>query len=243
MLSDSWFARVLWFLGSDGARSADRPFGQLLAFDAQRAWGLQSPYLFHRMDPSRYPPTHTGHLHQKYSRYEPEWFPVGTRLYAQPNREYQPPEQPSPQSGKGSARRRLPMFATDSHQWTRDLPLQVRAMVVAGPDVFVAGWEDVVGIHKGGVPQPGEPQELAPVLWRLGAEDGKLLSQLELPARPRFDALSAATERLFISLEDGTIMCFGGGSNGTAQGAGAGAPGGPVVCAPRGGAGSAAQGE
>jgi len=211
MLNQSWFARVLWFLGSDGTRSATRPFGQLLVFNDQVAWGLQSPYLYHRMDPRRRPPTHTGHFHQKYARYETEWFPVGTRLYAQPNREYRPAADRSKQANaKAGKRVQLPMYATDAHLWTRDLPLQLRAMVVAGTDVFVAGWEDRVGVVKGGAPRPDEPQELRPVLWRLRAEDGRVLSRRPLPARPRFDGFSVANDRLYLALEDGTMLCFAG---------------------------------
>jgi len=213
MLNESWFSRLLWFLGSQGGRSANRPFGQLLCFNDQTAWGLQSPYLYHRMDPRRHPPTHTGHFHQKYARYETEWFPAGTRVYAQPNREYRPFADRSEQANaKPRKRVQLPMYATDSHLWTRDLPLQLRAMVVSGRDVFVAGWEDKVGVLKGGDPRPDEPQELQPVLWRLRAEDGEVLSRMCLPARPRFDGFSVADDRLYLALEDGTVLCFGAGS-------------------------------
>ena len=47
---------------------------------------MQSFYTFLKHDGSMHPPTHTGHLHQKYARYKAEWFPIGNRLYAQPSK-------------------------------------------------------------------------------------------------------------------------------------------------------------
>jgi len=41
------------------------------------------------------------------------------------------------------------------------------------------------------------------------ATDGAVLAQYELPAAPVWDSLAAARGRLYLSLEDGSVICFG----------------------------------
>ncbi|MEI8241678.1 MAG: hypothetical protein WCI17_00275 [bacterium] len=54
---------------------------------------------------------------------------------------------------------------------------------------------------------PGSP---GGYLFALSARDGSLLSRLELPAAPAFDGLAVAKGKVFISLQDGTVMCCQG---------------------------------
>jgi len=39
--------------------------------------------------------------------------------------------------------------------------------------------------------------------------DGRKLSEQQLDAAPEFDALAAAGGKLFLWLEDGTVLCLG----------------------------------
>ncbi len=43
----------------------------------------------------------------------------------------------------------------------------------------------------------------------VNAADGKTVSQISLPAMPAFDGMSTAGGKLYISLQDGTVTCFG----------------------------------
>jgi hypothetical protein len=92
-LSDARFHRENWVLGgvtglaaqsarttmATQPRSEQSSVGRLLAFDGTTAYGIKNPYSWQKY--ANKFPTHTGHVHQKYSRYEPEWFPVGSRIF------------------------------------------------------------------------------------------------------------------------------------------------------------------
>jgi len=41
------------------------------------------------------------------------------------------------------------------------------------------------------------------------SEHGQQLAQHELPAAPVFDGMIAARRQLFLSLQDGSLLCFG----------------------------------
>ena len=48
------------------------------------------------------------------------------------------------------------------------------------------------------------------VLWAVSAKDGKKLGEYKLEKTPVFDGMAAAKGKLFMSLADGTIICFSG---------------------------------
>ena len=48
-------------------------------------------------------------------------------------------------------------------------------------------------------------------LCLVNAADGKPLAQYALESPPVFDGMIAARSRVFLSLEDGSIVCFGDG--------------------------------
>ncbi len=81
-------------------------------------------------------------------------------------------------------------------QWSVAVPLRMRAMVLAGDNVFVAGEEDAV------YPKKAE-------LRGFSAADGKELRKLALPAAPVLDGMAAAGGRLYLSTKDGVLRCFG----------------------------------
>ncbi|NQU22583.1 MAG: PQQ-binding-like beta-propeller repeat protein [Candidatus Nealsonbacteria bacterium] len=213
LLEDCWAHRLNWLL-APSAVGNDRieakgvgptcPFGKLLAFNDTLACGVQTPYTFLKHDSSQWPSTHTGHLHQKYSRYQPEDFPVGTRIYAQAN-ELPEPQPPADPADKKARNRRLPFHSTDNHKWTLDVPLQIRAMVLAGDRLFLAGWPDSVAIFESGT-----KKDARPTLQCRSVADGRKLSERSLGARPVFDGMAAAYGRLYVAQQDGTVVCLGG---------------------------------
>jgi hypothetical protein len=87
------------------------------------------------------------------------------------------------------------------------IPLRVRAMLVAGDRLIVAGTPDVL--------DPDDP--LSAFEGRQGARlevysvaDGTRLQSRQLSSPPAFDGLSAAGGRLYLATEDGKVICFGG---------------------------------
>jgi len=87
--------------------------------------------------------------------------------------------------------------------WNHPLAMHVRAMVLAGETLFVAGakgdWshsDDVFAGRKG------------ITLMALSAADGKVVAETPLDAFPVFDGMSAAYGKLFVSDDGGTITCL-----------------------------------
>jgi hypothetical protein len=46
-------------------------------------------------------------------------------------------------------------------------------------------------------------------LWRVSPDDGKQQAEYPLDAAPAYDGLAVAGERVYLSLEDGRVICFG----------------------------------
>lgn len=95
----------------------------------------------------------------------------------------------------------------DSPLWTRWLKVRIRAMVKAGDRLFVAGPPDVF--------DPNDPY--GPFEGRCGARfvvvsaaEGKPVAERPLDAVPVFDGLIAASGRLLMSMQEGTLRCYGG---------------------------------
>ena len=77
-----------------------------------------------------------------------------------------------------------------------DRPFQIEAMLLAGKTLFIAG------PPNGDTPSDG-------VIWALSTADGRKLNEIKLAAPPVFDGMAAANERLYISTQDGKLLCFG----------------------------------
>ncbi|TKJ39545.1 MAG: hypothetical protein CEE38_02140 [Planctomycetes bacterium B3_Pla] len=190
LLEDCWGHRWNWELGGGDT------FGKLLAFDARVAYGVQTYYTFLKYDKSMQPGTHSGHLHQKYSRYVPGQFPAGTRLFARPNN-----------SRRDSApqRKQKRTLKANSHKWNRKTSLQFRAMVLAGSVLFGAGWKDSEKIF-----QENPDRSNDSVLRVISANDGEMLREYPLKAEPVFDGMAAAYGRLYLAMKNGKILCLTG---------------------------------
>ena len=92
--------------------------------------------------------------------------------------------------------------------WKKPLPVQVRAMLLAGKVLFVAG------SPVSPTDWLSEPDENPKgVLAAVSATDGTLLAQTPLDAPPIFDGMAAAAGRLYISLENGHLVSMDGKSN------------------------------
>jgi len=109
-------------------------------------------------------------------------------------------------------------------KWLDDSPLHVRAMVLADKKLFIAGPPDVVDEEQAfyrpddaAVRRRLEEQRAAiegrkgASLWAVSASDGKKLAEYNLESPPVWDGMAAARGRLYLTTENGRLLCFGGG--------------------------------
>jgi outer membrane protein assembly factor BamB len=108
--------------------------------------------------------------------------------------------------------------------WTKDAPLFVRAMVKAGPNLFIVGPPDIVDEAATFEKLKNRDVSVQAVLAEqdallngsegsmlraVSAKDGSTVSSLQLESLPIWDGLAAARGQLFLSTQDGTVICLG----------------------------------
>ena len=109
------------------------------------------------------------------------------------------------------------------HHWTRDLPLFARAMMLSDGVIFAAGPQDLVDeetafrsydlaeTQKTLAEQTAHMQgKRGAVLWAVRADSGEKVGEMPLVACPVFDGMAAAAERLYMTNQDGSIICLEG---------------------------------
>jgi hypothetical protein len=89
--------------------------------------------------------------------------------------------------------------------WYKWIPVRVRGMVLAGSSLFIAGPPDIVS--------PADPMATfegskGAELWTFSKKDGKKLADVKLDSSPVFDGMAAAYGRLYISMQDGSVICM-----------------------------------
>lgn len=89
--------------------------------------------------------------------------------------------------------------------WMTWLSVRIRAMVKAGDTLFVAGAPDVFDPED---PYAAFEGRKGAHLVAVSATNGERLSETRLESPPVFDGLIAARERLFASLENGSVVCL-----------------------------------
>jgi outer membrane protein assembly factor BamB len=108
--------------------------------------------------------------------------------------------------------------------WTKDAPLFVRAMVKAGDNLFIVGPPDIVDEAETFEKLKNKDVSVQAVLAKqdallngsegsmlraISAKDGSTVSSLQLESLPIWDGLAAARGQLFLSTQDGTVICLG----------------------------------
>ena len=186
-LDDSWFNRTYWMYAEDwpgfyiGHRAAKT--GQLLVVGPEHTYGVQA-YPNRNMQSPLFTPDTTGYL-----------------LFADKN-DNEPvlsEETRETPKGWGFTRKAPPVW----HNW---VPIRMRAMVLAGDTLFVAGPVDEL---VDGDPMATFDNRKGGVLRAVSAADGKKRSEQKLDAPPVFDGLIAAKGCLYMSTTDGRVMCLG----------------------------------
>ena len=186
-LDDSWFNRTFWMYSATwpGYYLAHRAAktGQLLVVGPERTYAVQA-YPSRNLQSPLFTPGEKGYL-----------------LFADENdnEPVLPDYTRGVPKGIGFTRQEPPA-------WFKWVPVRIRAMVLAGGRLFVAGPPDVV---DSGDPMAAFNGRKGALLRVHSATDGAVLAEHKLDAPPIFDGLIAANGRLYLSLEDGTVLCLG----------------------------------
>jgi hypothetical protein len=185
-LEDSWFNRTYWmyasawpgfYLGHRGAKT-----GQLLVVGPDKTYAVQA-YPSRNLQSPLFTPGEKGYLLIADRNDNEPILDDRTR---------------GTTKGWGFTRQQPPVW----HQW---LPVRIRAMVLAGDNLFVAGPPDVVDPED---PMAAFEGRKGGLLWTLSAADGKKRAEYTLKSPPVSDGLIAAQDRLFASLRDGRLICM-----------------------------------
>jgi len=212
LLDDSWYNRTFWMYskrwpGYQLANQAPKT-GQILVVGDEKTYAVRVFYRRNVHSPMFFPGREGYLLFADMNTNEPQI--VGEPGWRKPV-EWLPqsniPRQGNPQlddvnrgfgadKGIGYTRAEPPV-------WKRWLDVRIRAMVKAGPVLFVAGPPDVL--------DPADPYAAfegrkGAMLVALDARDGGELSRMPLESPPVFDGMIAAEGRLFVSLENGSIV-------------------------------------
>ena len=109
------------------------------------------------------------------------------------------------------------------HNWTKDMSMFARAMVLADKVLFISGPPDVLDEPQAfrQIDEPQVRRELAEqvaafngkkgaVLEAISVGDGTELAKYDLDSPPVFDGMSAANGRLYLATMDGRVECMEG---------------------------------
>jgi len=200
LLGEEWFVRSYWIVGrgmpgagwGGWARAANAfPSGRILCFNESIVYG------YGRQKVAAGP---TGHKADAY------------HLFAT-SRKAKPAPSPQPKR-KGRRRRRRPSKAKPI--WSDAKSLTVRAMVLSPDRLAVAGPVNLGKKDPKLLAFENEPEARAAFEGRkdiylrvVSAADGKKISEVKLDAMPVFDGMSAAGGKIYLSLKNGSVVCFG----------------------------------
>ena len=109
-------------------------------------------------------------------------------------------------------------------KWAQDVPIYVRGMVLAGPNLFIVGPPDTIDeeetFQKLAESDP-EVQKLlgeqdaalqgndGSSLLAVNIDTGEVAHEVKLDALPTWDGLAGANGSLFLTTLDGSVLCFG----------------------------------
>jgi len=197
---DNWWHRSYWMYGSTfysgwcGYFTAGKaaPAGKMMVFDDKKVYGFGR---------------------------KPQYFrwttPIEHQLFSA-NKIMPGPTPRTGVAGSGASEFKV------SHDWTNDLPVFARGMVLAGDTIFVAGPPDLIDEPKAFKQINNEDTQKAlavqdaafagakgAMLLALSKSDGQMISQMEIDSMPVFDGLAAANGKLFLSATNGKLLCFG----------------------------------
>ncbi|HUV64626.1 MAG TPA: PQQ-binding-like beta-propeller repeat protein, partial [Sedimentisphaerales bacterium] len=186
-LDDSWFNRTFWTYSATwpGYYLAHRAAktGQLLVVGPQKTYAVQA-YPSRNLQSPLFNPGEKGYL-----------------LFADEN-----DNEPVLADYTRGVPKGIGFTREEPPAWFEWVPVRVRGMVLAGRHLFVAGPPDVVDADD---PMAAFEGRKGTLLRAHSALDGKILAEYKLDVPPVFDGLIAANGQLYVSLENGTVLCMG----------------------------------
>ncbi|MEE9613062.1 MAG: PQQ-binding-like beta-propeller repeat protein [Desulfatiglandales bacterium] len=218
MLDGSWLHRSYWIFGKSIASGAGgwpragrvTPAGRLLVLDDSNVYGYgRRPEYYKWTTPMEY--------HLFASDREPQLVRAAARKKAA-----KPSAQQKKQQKKKKRSRPAPATKPVYH-WSRETPLYVRAMVLADKTLFIAGPPDIIDEEE--IFKNPEARNVAKelreqtdvlegqkgaLLHVVSAGDGKKLAEYNLQSLPVWDSMAAANSRLYLSMENGRVLCLEG---------------------------------
>ncbi len=224
LLDDTWFHRSYWEYGKSVGGGYGSwfttgryaPSGRMLVFDDALVYGY-----------GRKPEYYTNASVLEYELFAARRQPSNEAIRLVRAGQGQINAQSARKGADSSDWRLRQMFPRSSlsatrFQWIDDQPaVQVRAMVLAGATLFVAGPPDVIDERRAwrlpddpGVQADLQRQaaalegKLGGRLWAVSAADGKPLARYHLDAPPVFDGMAAAGGRLFFATTGGQVVCL-----------------------------------
>ena len=124
--------------------------------------------------------------------------------------------QPTPKKGR---RNKQKDPVAKPNRWNVELPLHVRAMLVAKDTMFIAGPPELlktVGSEEEALLLDGPEEPVAAwqgakggYLWAVSTKDGRRLFESKLDVPPVFDGMAATEGRLYMAMTDGSVVCHG----------------------------------
>jgi len=220
-LDDLWFHRSYWTYGSNfpegwaeyNIAQKRYPSGRLMAIGDSRAYGFRPDGLGNTLLP------------------EPRYrlYAADTSVRAGSSAQDAPAVKANANASakakrRSAATKEINIAGGFKVCWERESPpILVNAMALGKGNLFIAGPLDVADESKMLGFLPGADDEvnrqlkaqdeawrgkMGALLWVVCADDGKRLAEYKLDALPVWDGLAVANGKLFISLKDGTVVCW-----------------------------------
>ncbi len=218
LLDDTWWHRAYWLVNdhfishwSGWWKVGNQvPSGRILSYDDVSIFGYGR---------DKYPGGNTGQWRggEKYQLFAADRASPGQQAKQEPK----PVEKPvaGKKSGKRARRPKQPPPPPQKYRWTTQIPFYVRAMVVAGEKMFLAGPSEMTETKGGGgsldLVNPADALaawegKKGVMLWAVSTKDGKKLAETKLDSLPVWDGMAAIDGRLYLATQDGKVVCFGG---------------------------------
>ena len=213
LLDDTWWHRGYWVLSDEFIshwsgwwKAGNRvPSGRILAYDEKAVFGYgRDKYVGRNIGQWR-----GGERYQLFAcdrrggGQEPRQAEI-RRAEKRPSRKGKKARQAEPVPRK--------------NRWVAQVPFYVRAMVVGGEIMFIAGPPERTSTEGSGeqsliLKNPDEALaawmgKKGGLLWAVSTIDGKKLAEYKLDAPPVFDGMAASTGRLYLATQDGTLHCY-----------------------------------
>lgn len=207
-LDDSWFHRTYWLYGTSFNsgwnhwydKGRVRPAGRLLVHHDGKVFGYGRKPTYYRWST-----------------------PLDYHLFCVDDDPKLKSSGDGQQDGAPSRRKAGYMTQADWKQfhWSREIPLVVRAMVLADETLFVAGPPDLLNEEKAWRKIDRVPDDSAVngqwkalqggkggMLWAVSAGEGDKVAGMNIDSVPVYDGMAAAEGRLYVALLDGSVICL-----------------------------------